>query len=87
MKILDKFPPKDVKTMKTYMPSHFNLPESQSPKHYKEHVNMSRVTHASVIGSLIYSMVYTRLALSNGSFEKLILDPGKHHHKVVKYFI
>eukprot|EP00253_Pinus_taeda_P012655 PITA_12655 len=57
------------------------LSTKQCPKIQEEEEDMSRVTYASVVGSLMYAMVYTRLDIAHavGALSRLMSQPGKEH--------
>ena len=51
------------------------------PKTKEEEEHMSRVPYASVVGSLMYAMVCTRLDLAHavGVLSRFMSNPGKEH--------
>jgi len=45
------------------LPEHFKLSKMQCPKNEEEKEEMSKVPYSSVVGSLMYAMICTRLAI------------------------
>ena len=68
-KILSRFNMNEAKLVSTPLGSHFKLSKEQSLKTKKERDHMSKVPYASSIGSLMYTMVCTRLLHMHGSCE------------------
>ena len=56
------------------------------PKHSQEREEMSRVPYASVVGSLMYVMMCTRLDIcfAVGLVSRYQSNPGREHWKAVK---
>jgi hypothetical protein len=52
----------------------------------EEEEDMSHVLYASVVGSLMYAMVYTRLNIAHamGVLSRYMSKPGKEHWTIVK---
>ena len=63
-----------------------NLSADQCPKTQEEEEEMSHVTYASVVGSLMYAMVCTRpnIAHTVGVLSRYMSKPGKEHWTTVK---
>lgn len=54
----------EVKVAKVPIASHFNFLREDCPKTIIEQKDMEQIPYASVVGSLMYSMVCTRLDLA-----------------------
>jgi hypothetical protein len=76
----------ECKLVKVPIPVGVKLSLDQCPKTQKEDEDMSRVPYASVVGSLIYAMVYTRpyIAHAVGVLSKYMSKPGNEHWREVK---
>ena len=60
-KVLERFSMNDkTKPVCTHLAPHFKLNSSLCHASQEEHDYMARVPYASVVGSLMYAMVYTR---------------------------
>ncbi|KAE8731199.1 SWI/SNF-related matrix-associated actin-dependent regulator of chromatin subfamily A member [Hibiscus syriacus] len=77
------------KPVSTPLASHFKLDASMSPKDDAEREYMSKVPYASVVGSLMYAMVYTRPDISQavGVVSRYMHDPGKEHWEAMKWIL
>ncbi|KAA0047571.1 Retrovirus-related Pol polyprotein from transposon TNT 1-94 [Cucumis melo var. makuwa] len=64
-KVLERFNMSKKKSVSSPLPSHFKLSCKQSPSTDKEREDMSKVPYASVVGSLMYAMVCTRLDIAH----------------------
>jgi hypothetical protein len=62
------------------------LSADQCPKTHEEEEDMSRVPYASVVGSLMYAMVFTRSDIAQvvGVLSRYMSKPGKEHWTTVK---
>ena len=80
-KVLDKFNMGKAKPMSSPLGSHLKLSSKQSPSSEKEKEEMQKVPYASVVGSLMYVMVCTRLDIAHviGVVSMLLSNPGKEH--------
>ena len=85
-KVLNRFNMDKVKPVNTPLGSHFRLCKDQSPKTDKEIEHMSKIPYASTIGSLMYTMVCTRLDIAHavGVVSRYMSNLGKTHWKAVK---
>ena len=65
------------------------LNSGQCPKTKKDKVEMRRVSHASVVGSLMYAMVCTRLdiAFVVGTINRYMSNSGKEHWATMKQIL
>ena len=79
--ILQRFNMQDSKPVKVPIPVGVRLSTEQCPKTQEEEEDMSRVPYASVVGSLMYAMVYTRpdIAHAVGVLRKFMSKRGKEH--------
>ena len=72
--------------MKVPIPVGVRLSAEQCPKTQEEEDGMSHVPHASVVGSLMYAMVYTSpdIAHAVGVLSRFMSKLGKEHWTTVK---
>ena len=77
--ILQRFNMQDSKLVKIHIPVGVKLSTKQCPKTQEEEEDMSRVPYASVVGSLMYAMVYTRpdIAHAVGVLSRFMSKPGR----------
>nr|GEU94998.1 hypothetical protein [Tanacetum cinerariifolium] len=59
-KILQMFNMQDYKPISTPFPTNVKLSSKMSPSNEKERMKMSRVLYTSAVGSLMFTMIYTR---------------------------
>ena len=59
LKVLERFNMAEARLVTTPLAGHFKLSSKLCPQSPEEEEKMSRVPYASVVGSLIYTMVYT----------------------------
>ncbi|RDX77957.1 hypothetical protein CR513_41830, partial [Mucuna pruriens] len=64
-RVLQRFHMENAKAVSTPLAAHFKLSSGHSPSNEAEKTNMSRVPYASVVGSLMYAMVCTRLDIAH----------------------
>jgi hypothetical protein len=76
----------DCKPVKVSIPVRERLTVEQCPKTQEEIENMARVPYASVLGSLMYVMVYTRpdIVHAVGVLSRYMSTPGKEHWTTIK---
>ncbi|GJZ89763.1 hypothetical protein Tco_0661690 [Tanacetum coccineum] len=74
------------KPVPTPLAPHFKLSSHECPKSEEDKEDMSRVPYSSVVGSLMYAMVCTRLDLSHAVsvVSRYMHNPGKMHWEAVK---
>ena len=72
--------------MKVPIPVGVNLSAEKCPKTQEEEEDMSRVSYASVLGSLMHAMVCARPNIANalGVLSRFMSKPGKEHWTTVK---
>jgi len=77
---------KDAKPVGTPLASHFKMSTKLCPSDDKEKEEMSKIPYASVVGSLMYAMVCTRLDItySMGVVSRFLTNLGKQHWQAVK---
>eukprot|EP00253_Pinus_taeda_P024222 PITA_24222 len=92
MKQLEGFAVKGKKELgsnpvKVPIPVGVKLSTKQFPKTQEEEENMSHVPYASVVGSLMYAMVYTIPDIAHvvGVLSRFMSNPGKEHWTIVKW--
>jgi len=71
----------DSKPVKVPIHVGVKLSVEQCPKTQEEEEDMSRIPYATVVGSLMYVMVYTRpdIAHAMGVLSRLMSKPRKEH--------
>ena len=74
------------KPVKVPIPIGVKLSTDQCPKTQEEEEDMSHVPYASVVGSLMYAMVCTRLDIAHevGVLSMYMSKPGKEHWIEIK---
>jgi hypothetical protein len=74
------------KPVKVHIPIGVKLSVDQCPKTQEEEEDMSRVSYASAVGSLMYEMVCTRLDIAHavGVLSRYVSKPGKEHWTAIK---
>ena len=84
--VLERFNMSQAKVVSSLLASHFKLSSKHSPSTDKENEDMRRVSYASVVGSLMYAMVCTRLdiAYAVGVVSRFLSNPGRQHWEAVK---
>jgi hypothetical protein len=77
---------KECKPIKVPIHVGAKLSADQCPKKHEEDEDMSHVPYVSAVGSLMYSMVYTRPNISHGVgfLNTYMSKPRKEHWKIVK---
>ena len=63
-KVLRRFEMNNVKTVSTPLGQHFRLSITQAPETREEKRFMEKIPHASMVGSVMYTMVCSRLDLA-----------------------
>jgi hypothetical protein len=88
-KVLERFRMQNGKPVSTPLANHFKLTKEMCPKTQEEVEYMSRVLYSSTIGSLMYTMVCTRLDIAHvaGVVSMFMNNPGKKHWEVVKWIL
>ncbi|GKB42903.1 hypothetical protein Tco_0887845 [Tanacetum coccineum] len=79
----------DCKPISTPFPTDVKLSSKMSPNSEKERMKMSRVSYASVVGSLMFAMICTRpdIAHAVGVVSRYMVEPGREHWEAVKRII
>ncbi|GKB77547.1 hypothetical protein Tco_0944442 [Tanacetum coccineum] len=79
----------DCKPISTPFPTNVKLSSKMSSSSKKERMEMSRVSYASAVGSLMFMMICTRpdIAHAVGVVSRYIAEPGRGHWEVVKRII
>ena len=80
-KIISRFNMNEAKPVSTPLGSYFKLRKEWSSKTEEKRDHMSKVSYASVIGSLMYVMVCTRPNIAHvvGVMSRLMSRPGKQY--------
>eukprot|EP00253_Pinus_taeda_P022748 PITA_22748 len=88
-KVLKRFNMHNVKPISTPFSSHFKLSKEMCPKTQEDVDYMSKVPYASVVGSLMYAMVFTRpnIAHAVGVVSRYMNNPEKEHWMAVKWIL
>ena len=76
----------DTKPVSTPLAPQFKLKAIMSPTTVEEREYMTHISYASAVGSLMYTMAYTRPDLSQvvSMVSRYMHDPGRGHWKAVK---
>ncbi|RDX72696.1 hypothetical protein CR513_47771, partial [Mucuna pruriens] len=87
LKILRRFNMQDCKPISTPLLVNYKLSSSISPSSEEERMEMSRVSYASAVGSLVYAMICTRpdFAQVVGVVSKFMGNPSKEHCNDLRY--
>jgi Fe-S cluster biosynthesis and repair protein YggX len=88
-KMLDRYHMQDSKPMDTLVDKSLSLSCNMCPKTLEEKEKMSKVPYASVVGSLIYTMMCTRpdICYVIGLVSRYQSNPGQKHLMVVKMIL
>ena len=73
----------------TPLTPHFKLSSSSCPRSQEEHDYIARVPYASIVGSLMYAMVCTRLDISQAvsMISRYMHNPVKNQWLAVKWIL
>ena len=85
--ILQCFNMKNAKLVSTSLPAHFKLSFKQCPRTKAEKTSMSRVSYSTAIESLIFTLVGTKLDISQavGVVSQFMVNPSKEKWTTVKW--
>ena len=88
-KILDKFGISNSKPVLTPTNPQYKLSTTQSPSTEVERAYMNIIPYASIVGSLMYVMVCTRLDIAYGVslVSRYMASPGKAHWQALKWIL
>ncbi|GJZ32689.1 retrovirus-related pol polyprotein from transposon TNT 1-94 [Tanacetum coccineum] len=88
-KVLKKFNMKDAKAICQPLGDHLKHSKEQSPKTEASRRRMAKVPYASVVGSVMYTMVCTRLDIAHavGVVSKFMSNLGREHYEAVKWLL
>ena len=88
-KVLQRFSMENAKAVSTPLPGHLKLTKEMCPKTQEEEDKMSKVPYASIVGSLMYAMVCTRLDIAHamGVVSRFMSHPRIEHWHVVKWIL
>ena len=77
------------KTFSTSLASYFKLSKELSPKKEKEKENLSKIPYILAIGSLMCTMVYTRLDIAHpvGVVSRFMRNTERTHWEAVKWIL
>ena len=86
-RVLERFNMDNTKIVRTPLANHFRLSTNQCPKIDDEVKDMSKVPYVSVVGCLMYVMVYTRPDLAHvvNLVSKFLSNLGRMHLDAVKW--
>ena len=86
-RILNKFNMKITKPVSTPLANHFKLSKKSYPSTNEERKKMTTILYYSVVGSLMYAMVCTRLDIAHavGIVSKFLSNIGKEYWEAVKW--
>ena len=85
-RVLERFNLKGAKSVTTPLAQHFKLSKEQEPKSDEDIAYMQKVSYASVVGSIKYSMVCCKpdMSYSISMVSRFMANPGKSHWEVAK---
>ena len=88
-KVLHHSSMKNAKALSTPLPGHLKLTKEMFHKTQEEEDKMSNIPYASVVGRLMYVMVYTRpyIAHEVGVVSRYMSHPGIEHWNAVKWIL
>ena len=88
-KMLQCLSMENVEVGSTPLHGHLKLTKEMCPKTQEEKDKMSKVTYASVVGSLMYGMVCAILDIEHavGVISRYMIHPGVEHWNVVKWIL
>lgn len=88
-KVLKKFQMTESRSVTTPLGQHFKLSSEQKPKTEEERKEMSNLPFASIVGSVMYTMVCTRpdIAHAISCVSRYMSDPGKTHWQALKWIL
>ena len=77
------------KSVSSPLPSHFKLSSKQSPSIDKKKKDMSKISYASAVRSLMYVMICIRpdITYAVGVSSRFMSNPRKQHWEAVKYIM
>ena len=87
--VFERFNMSKAKVVSSPLVSHFKLNSRHTPSTDKEKEDMRRVLYASVVGSLMYVMVCTRLDIAYvvGVVSRFLSNLGRLHWEAVKWIM
>lgn len=88
-KILSKFKVQDSKEKSIPLAQHFKLSTEQSPKSAEEEEEMSSIPYSNIIGSIMYSMICTRVDLAHAVSvtSRFMKNHGREHWIALKWVL
>ena len=88
-KVLERFNMEKAKHVNCPLAGHFKISSSQCPTSDEEKKEMQKIPYASIVGSLMYAMVCTRLDIAHavGVVSRFLSDPGKEHWAAMKWIL
>ena len=77
------------KAVSTPLASHFTLSMDQRPKSNAEREELSKIPYANIIGSIMYTMLCTRLDLAQATSvtSRFMSDHGRDHCIALKWVL
>ena len=88
-KVLKRFQMDSSKAVTIPLAQQFKLSKEQCPKTDSERREMSKIPYASIVGSIMYTMVCTRPDLSHSISvaSRFMADPGLEHWHALKWIL
>ena len=80
-KVLQRFGMESAKSVSSTLPKNYKVSKEQCPKSKTEKAEMTKVSYASVVRSLIYAMVCTRqdIGYDVAVVSRYMSNPGREH--------
>lgn len=88
-KVLERFSMSNAKVVSTPLTTYFKLSSKHSSSTDKENEDMARVPYASVVGNLMYAMIYTSSNIAHvvGVVNSFLSNPGREHWNAIKWIM
>jgi hypothetical protein len=88
-KVVERFRIQNAKLVSTPLANHFKLTREMCPNIHEDIEYMSRVPYSSVVGSLMYAMVFTtpNIAHAVGFVSRYMNNLGKEHWEAVNWIL
>ena len=87
--MIKKFNMHNAKPVSILLVNHYKLSKSSCSSSKKEIEEMSSILYSSVMGSLMYAMVCTRLDIAHsvGTVSRFLSNPGKEYWETAKWIL
>ena len=88
-KVIEKYQVKDAKSVSVPLASHFKLSKEQMPKTDEARREMSLISYANIVGSVLYLMIRTRPDVAHviSVASRYMADLGREHWAALKWIL